>query len=342
MATLNDIAAKLGISKSTVSKALNNASDVSDDMKKKILETAVELGYVNRRQQKKEKKLCILVENMNYETPNQFGHDIVLGFQRMAEPDGWTVDVIPIDIEFQRLTPYGVFMMEHNYHASFILGLSLLDPWMQEFRNVSIPTVLYDNYIKENPYIASIGCDSQEGFEFAVKHLKKLGHTKIGLISGPLESHILKARYHAYLNALEKHNLEINENFIGLGYYVAESARTYIPKLLEHGVTAILFSHDVRAISAIAECRDRNIRIPEDLSIIGFDDLPMSSSVEPALTTIRQDRVAIGKCGYYAVSSLLNNVPIGSISLRAPLIVRGSTGPAPTVRNNTSDNMKEI
>lgn len=342
MATLNDIAAKLGISKSTVSKALNNASDVSDDMKKKILETAVELGYVNRRQQKKEKKLCILVENMNYETPNQFGHDIVLGFQRMAEPDGWTVDVIPIDIEFQRLTPYGVFMMEHNYHASFILGLSLLDPWMQEFRNVSIPTVLYDNYIKENPYIASIGCDSQEGFEFAVKHLKKLGHTKIGLISGPLESYILKARYHAYLNALEKHNLEINENFIGLGYYVAESARTYIPKLLEHGVTAIIFSHDVRAISAIAECRDRNIRIPEDLSIIGFDDLPMSASVEPALTTIRQDRVAIGKCGYYAVSSLLNNVPIGSISLRAPLIVRGSTGPAPTVQNNTSDNMKEI
>ena len=342
MATLNDIAAKLGISKSTVSKALNNASDVSDDMKKKILETAVELGYVNRRQQKKEKKLCILVENMNYETPNQFSHDIVLGFQRMAEPDGWTVDVIPIDIEFQRLTPYGVFMMEHNYHASFILGLSLLDPWMQEFRNVSIPTVLYDNYIKENPYIASIGCDSQEGFEFAVKHLKKLGHTKIGLISGPLESYILKARYHAYLNALEKHNLEINENFIGLGYYVAESARTYIPKLLEHGVTAIIFSHDVRAISAIAECRDRNIRIPEDLSIIGFDDLPMSASVEPALTTIRQDRVAIGKCGYYAVSSLLNNVPIGSISLRAPLIVRGSTGPAPTVQNNTSDNMKEI
>ena len=297
MATLNDIAAKLGISKSTVSKALNNASDVSDDMKKKILETAVELGYVNRRQQKKEKKLCILVENMNYETPNQFGHDIVLGFQRMAEPDGWTVDVIPIDIEFQRLTPYGVFMMEHNYHASFILGLSLLDPWMQEFRNVSIPTVLYDNYIKENPYIASIGCDSQEGFEFAVKHLKKLGHTKIGLISGPLESYILKARYHAYLNALEKHNLEINENFIGLGYYVAESARTYIPKLLEHGVTAIIFSHDVRAISAIAECRDRNIRIPEDLSIIGFDDLPMSASVEPALSTIRQDRVAICNCG---------------------------------------------
>ena len=90
MATINDIAAKLGISKSTVSKGLNNADDVGAETRKKILETAVELGYINKRQQKKSKKLCILIENMNYDTPNQFGHDIVLGFKQMAEPEGWT------------------------------------------------------------------------------------------------------------------------------------------------------------------------------------------------------------------------------------------------------------
>lgn len=327
MATINDIAAKLGISKSTVSKGLNNATDISEEMRKKILETAVELGYVNKRLQKKEKKLCILVENMEYSTPNQFGHDIVLGFKQMAEPDGWTVDIIPITINFQKLTPYGVFMMQNGYQASYILGLSLLDPWMQEFRITKIPTVLYDNYIKENPYIASVGCDSQEGFELAVKHLLKLGHKKIGLISGPLDSYILKARYHAYINALSKYGLEINEDYIGLGYYVAESTRKYIPKLIGEGITAILFSHDVRAISAITECKDRGIRIPEDLSIIGFDDLPMASYVTPSLTTVRQDRTALGKCGFYALSCLLNQVTIGSILLRAPLIVRGSTGP---------------
>ena len=91
MVTINDIAAKLGISKGTVSKALNNATDVSDEMRKKILYTAVELGYVNKRQQKKQKKLCILIENMDYDTPNQFGHDIILGFKQMAEPEGWSV-----------------------------------------------------------------------------------------------------------------------------------------------------------------------------------------------------------------------------------------------------------
>lgn len=329
MVTINDIAAKLGISKSTVSKALNNATDISEEMRKKILYTAVELGYVNKRQQKKEKKLCILIENMDYNTPNQFGHDIVLGFKQMAEPEGWIVDIVPVTISFQKLTPYSVFMMQEGYQASFILGFSLLDPWMKEFRISKIPAVLYDNYVKDNPNIASVGCDNQEGFELAVRHLMELGHKKIGLISGPLDSYILKARYNAYINALYKYGLEVDEECIGLEYYVAESTRKYIPKLLKHGVTAILFSHDVRAIAAITECDDRGIRIPEDLSIVGFDDLPMTSYTMPPLTTIRQDRIALGKCGYYALSCLLNQVAIGSILLRTSLVVRSSTGPAP-------------
>ena len=138
MPTISDIAAKLGISKSTVSKGLNGATDVSDEMKRRILETAVELGYVNKRLQKRERKLCIIIENMDCDTPNQFGHDIVLGFKQMAEPEGWTVDIIPISMDFQRETPYSVFMMQQGYQASFILGFSLLDPWMQEFRTVRI------------------------------------------------------------------------------------------------------------------------------------------------------------------------------------------------------------
>lgn len=329
MATISDIAAKLGISKSTVSKALNNATDVSTSMRQRVLETAAEMGYIQRRINKAERKLCILIENMDYETPNQFGYDIVKGFRQMAEAEGWIVEIVPLTKEFQKLTPYGVFMLDHSYQASFVLGFSLLDPWMQDFKSSQIPTVLYDNYIKSNPYIASVGCDSQEGMELAVKHLTQLGHKRIGLISGPLDSYILKARYHAYLNALEKYGLEVNEDYIGLGYYVAESTRTYIPKLLEQNVTAILFSHDVRALSAMTECSDRGIQIPRDLSIIGFDDLPMTAYTTPPLTTIRQDRTGLGQCGYYAINCLLNGLPIGSILLRAPLIVRGSTGPAP-------------
>ena len=329
MATIKDIAAKLGISKSTVSKGLNNATDVSDEMRRKILETAVELGYVNKRTQQREKKLSIMIVNMDYETPNQFAYDMVLGFRQQAEIEGWIVDVVQITESVQKSIPYNVYMMERNYSAAFILGFTLIDPWMKEFRTTNIPTVLYDNYIKSNPNVASIGCDSQEGYDLAVKHLHKLGHRKIGLISGPPESYIMQARYNAYLNAMDKYGLEINDNYIGTGYFVSESTRKYIPKLGEQGVTAILFSHDIRAISAITECKDRNIRIPQDLSIIGFDDLPMTEYTVPSLTTIRQDRISLGKCGYYALNCLLNKVPIGSIQLRATLVVRESTGPVP-------------
>ncbi|MCI5953587.1 MAG: LacI family transcriptional regulator [Lachnospiraceae bacterium] len=328
MATINDIAAKLGVSKSTVSKGLNNATDISEEMRKKILETAVELGYSNKRLNNREKKLCIIIENMDYNTPNQFGHDIIQGFKQMAEPDGWTVDIIPIDKDFQRNIPYGVFMIQNGYLGAFVLGFSLIDPWMPEFKSSKIPAVLYDNYISSNPHIASVGCDCQEGFDQIVKHLLDLGHKKIGLISGPLESYILKARYNAYINALSKYNLEINDNYIGLGYYVNDSTKEHVKRMYDIGITAIICSHDVRAISAITECNDKGLRIPEDLSIVGFDDLPMTAYTDPPLTTVRQDRTALGKAGYYAMSCLQNDLPIGSIMLRAPLIVRGSTGPA--------------
>lgn len=329
MITINDIAAKLGVSKSTVSKGLNNATDISEEMRKKILETAVEMGYTNKRLLNREKKLCIIIENMDYHTPNQFGYDIILGFRQMAEPEGWTVEVVPVDKEFQRGIPYGVFMIQNGYLGAFVLGFSLIDPWMTEFRTSKIPAVLYDNCIGSNPRIASVGCDSQEGFDQAVKHLMDLGHRKIGLISGPLESYILKARYNAYINALSKYSLEINKDYIGLGYFVADSVREHVQRLYNLGVTAIICSHDIRAVSAITECMNRGIRVPEDLSIVGFDDLPLTASTEPPLTTVRQDRSALGRAGYYAMSCLLNNLPISSILLHAPLVVRSSTGAAP-------------
>ncbi len=343
MATINDIAVKLGVSKSTVSKGLNNATDISEETRRKILETAAELGYSNKHMRDREKRLCILIENMDYNTPNQFGHDIILGFKQLAEPDGCVVDVVPLDKLFQRSMPYSVFMMQNGYGGAFVLGFSLIDPWMKEFRTCRIPTVLYDNYISSNPRIASIGCDNQEGFNQAVKYLADLGHKKIGLISGPLESYIQKARYNAYINALSKYDLEIDEKYIGQNYFISDSTRDHVQRMYNLGVTAILCSHDIRAISAITECLDKGIRIPEDLSIVGFDDLPMAAFTEPSLTTIRQDRLALGKTGYYAMSCLLSNLPISSILLQAPLVVRGSTGPARVVETKpagTTDLLK--
>ena len=326
MVTLNDIAAKLGISKSTVSKGLNNASDVSEELRRKILGAAAELGYTGRRTAK---KLCVLVENMGYKEPNQFGYDIIAGFLEMAQQEGWTVDVAPLTEDYQRTVTYQEFMLQGGWRGAFVLGFSLLDPWMKEFPTVQIPTVLYDNYIKENPYMASVSCDNGSGLAAAVRHLYGLGHRRIGLLTGPLESFVLRERYNAYLNAMEECGLAVDEELIGMSYYLTESARKYLPKLIKKGATAILCCDDARAVAAYTECNDRSLRIPGDVSIVGFDDLPIAAYMNPPLTTVRQDRLALGKCGYFTLSCLLNNVAIESIRLRAPLMVRGSTGPVP-------------
>jgi LacI family transcriptional regulator len=101
MTTIKDIAERLNVSISTVSKALNGGRDISDNLRQTILDTAVEMGYVNRRSQKTEnRKLCIFIENMEYDNPDQFGYDIVLGYRQAASKENWSIDILAIDQNF--------------------------------------------------------------------------------------------------------------------------------------------------------------------------------------------------------------------------------------------------
>ena len=143
MATLQDIADRLNISKGTVSKALNGAPDISETLQKTVLETAVEMGYTKiRRQKAAEKKLCILIENVDYKESHQFGYEILLGFRQLAEPAGYTVDIVDTTEKLQKSTPYDVFMLQNQYLGAFVVGFSLNDPWMKDFQTSRTPTVL--------------------------------------------------------------------------------------------------------------------------------------------------------------------------------------------------------
>ena len=329
MATITDIAEKLGISKGTVSKALNDAPDISETLRKTILETAVEMGYTKLHRSKKvPKKVCILITNMEYTAPNHFGYDIIIGFRKMAEPAGLAVDVVPMTPALQKSSSYDIFMLENDYIGAFILGTSLNEPWMKDFKTSHTPAVLYDNYVKGNPTVASVGVDSSEGMELAVSYLKKQGHKKIGYLTGTLGSYVMQARHKAFFSALKQYGLPADSHLCGSAYYVSECIQKHLPRLLNQGVTAILCSHDLLATAALVQCQELGVRVPEELSIIGFDDLPICPYTDPPLTTIRQDRPKLGKCGYYALDSLLNDVPIGSLQLHAQFILRESSGPA--------------
>ena len=331
MTTIQDIADKLGISKGTVSKALNNAPDISETLQKQILETAVELGYTQlRRYKKTTKRLCILVQkdNIEYQEPHHFAYDIVMGFRQMAEPAGFEVDIVPVDAGMQRETSYNVFMLQNDYSGSFVLGFSLSEPWMKDFQTSRAPAVLYDNHIIGNPATAYVGIDNDEGMYLAVGYLKNLGHHKIGYLSSALGSHIMQVRHKAFFSALRQNGLKSDPTYAGSSYYITQCMEKHLPRLLNLGVTAIICSHDLIANAAMIQCQQMGYRIPDDISIIGFDDLPICAYTAPPLTTVRQERIQLGKSGYYALESLMNEVAIGTLLLHASLIVRNSTGPA--------------
>ncbi len=326
MVTIKDIATHLGISISTVSKGLNGASDISDDLRQLVLDTAVEMGYSTKRSKKEEfRKLCVFVENMEYETLDSFGYDIVLGFRQNAYRHKWDVTIVPITPEFQEQEKYDTYLLKHGYCGGFLIGLALQDEWMKQLKHTTMPTVLFDNAIDNNPNVCYIGTDSYEGIHTAVEHLSNLGHKKIGFINGSLGSLVSDQRQEAFESSMKEFRLPLNNKLMAHGYFVAESAKYHVPGFLEEGATAIVCANDLLAQGVIEYCRSKGYRVPEDISVIGFDNIPIAATTTPPLTTIAQQRNELGKCAYVCLNSLIHHIPFSKVLLRPQLIEREST-----------------
>lgn len=325
MATIKDIADRLGIAVSTVSKGLNGASDISNDMRQLVLDTAVEMGYASKKvKMGGSRKLCILVENMGYESTDQFGYDVVLGFRQAAARRHWDVSVIPIDHSMQRAERYDTFMLKNGFSGAFLLGFTLGDDYIRNLDGATVPTVLLDNQ-NSNPMVGSIGTDSREGIEQIVTHLHSLGHTKIAFLNGTKNTMIASERGAAFKSTMKKNRIEIDEKLIAYGYFFPDCAKDHVPFFLKNGATAIVCASDLIAAGVIKELQSRGINVPRDVSVVGYDDLPLAQKHYPSLTTVRQDRAALGKSAFSVLDNLIHGVHVSKFLLRAKLIVRGST-----------------
>lgn len=326
MATIKDIANRLGVSVSTVSKGLNGASDISDELRQMVLDTAVEMGYSTKRSKKVEnRKLCIFIENMNYETIDEFGYDIVLGFKQNAFRRKLDVDILPITPAFQEEEKYDTFLLKNGYCGAFLMGLALHDSWIKQLENTTMPTVLLDNFISSNPNVCYLGTDSYEGITMAVNHLVNLGHKNIAFLNGSLYSLVSDQRQEAFESAMAAASLPVQKDLTAYGYYVSDSAKYHVPGFLAAGATAVVCGNDLIAKGVIDECTKRGFRVPEDVSVVGFDDISIAATFDPPLTTIRQERNELGRCAYDILNSLIHHIPISKTLLRPKLIEREST-----------------
>jgi len=329
MATLDIIAQELGLSKATVSKALNGAKDVSQKTQQAVLEKAVELGYIRRTRGSQVPCLAVFVMNMEYTKPDDFGYDIVFGFRKAAELNGYQVKIISLNQNLQRSIRYDEYMMRDNYVGGFFLGLTLLDPWIQEFKTCKTPTVLYDNHVSGNPNVSDVSVDSNEGIELAVRHLRSLGHEKIGYLSSALEAYVYQQRYQSFIRVMTAMGLCADDSVMGNSFHVNECLSQHLPRLLKNGCTAIICSHDLLAYSVMIHCNELGLRIPADISILGYDDLPLCAYTIPPLTTIRQNRPALGRTAFQSLASCFSGTSLSSLTLHPELIQRSSCAQAP-------------
>lgn len=344
MATMKDIADRLGISLSTVSKGLNGGQDISDSLRQTILDTAVEMGYQNRKAKRQDRRrIAVFIENMDYEDADDFGYEIVLGFRKASFRENWGVSVIPLTRDLQRRQSYDAYMLQEQYSGAFFMGISPEDPWSAQMEETRIPTVLLDNSAAPNPQVCTLATDSDAGIEMAVSHLAALGHEKIAFLDGSAGSMVSDKRMLAYLNAMAAHKLAIDPQLAVYGYFVAEAAPYHVPGFLSAGVTAILCGNDLIASGVIECCKKEGFAVPEDISVIGFDDVPMAERLDPPLTTVRQHRNALGQMAYYALYALINQVPVSSTCLRPDLVLRATTAIAkPRVALRRNDDRDSV
>lgn len=329
MATLDIIAQELGLSKGTVSKALNGAKDVSQKTQQAVLEKAVELGYTRRTRGSNAPRLAVFVMNMEYTKPDDFGYDIIGGFRKAAELNGYLVEVVALTNQLQNAIRYDEYMMKENYCGGFFLGLTLLDPWIQDFKTCKTPTVLYDNHVSGNPNVSDVSVDTNEGIELAVRHLRSLGHSKIGYLSSALEAYVYQQRYQSFIRVMTGMGLCADETVMGNSFHISECLTQHLPRLLKNGCTAILCSHDLLAYSVMIHCSELGLRIPTDVSILGYDDLPLCAYTIPPLTTIRQNRPALGKTAFQSLASCFSGTSLSSLTLHPELVQRSSCADAP-------------
>ena len=331
MVTIKDIAKRLSIAASTVSKCLNNADDISDSTKELVFKTALEMGYKIKRNKNNiglyERRVCVLIDNMDYENKDQFGYDLVLGLKTAAANRNWQADIIPISLNVSTAIAdnYDAYMLQNKYSGAFLIGFSMHNNYFKQLERTRIPTVLFDNHITANSKVGYVATDSYEGIAMALNHLKSMGHKKIAFLNGTKHTMISDERINSFIRIMNELNLTVYDELMENGYYVPNCAKYHVPTFIENGATAIVCASDLIASDVINEVTRLGYTVPDDVSVIGFDDLPFSANLTPPLTTIKQDRLSLGASAMILLDGLINDIPISHIILHSKLIERNST-----------------
>lgn len=299
MVTIYDIATACGCSSATVSKALNNYPDVSAKTKERILKKAKELGFVPNLQARalsmnKTWNIGVLFEDKSQSgLTHHFFSQVLQGVKEQAEEKGY-------DITFISKNLGGVEMsyLEHcnrrKVDGVVIACIDFDDPQISELMESNIPVVVID-YIANN--VSSIMSDNFKGLNELTKYLISLGHRDIVYVYGH-EVYVTDERLRGFKNALSEAGIPFHDDMLIRSKYSEKHQNIEaVEQLLKRDKlpTAVIFPDDYSAIWGIYALREHGIRVPEDISVAGFDGVEIGEMVYPRLTTIKQNTSRLGK-----------------------------------------------
>ncbi|MGE5629481.1 MAG: LacI family DNA-binding transcriptional regulator [Caulobacteraceae bacterium] len=328
--TIKDIARLAGVSTTTVSKIINSKdNDIGKstiERVKKIIEEQSYLPNTVARSMitKKTKTIGLVIPDVR----NPFFTDLARGAEDVTNERGYSLLFCNTDDDLKKEIKYINNLIEKQVDGIALAGAVIRDQALEENINIKVPIVSLDRNVYFKGIEGSIEVDNFSGAYDAVNHLIQLGHKNIMFLSGQLNVKLSKDRLEGYKRALADNNLDYNEKLVVYGNYSSEFGYQSIKNMeLDKAVTALFCGNDLIAIGAMNALKEKNISIPGDISIVGFDDIYISSLVTPALTTVRQPSYEIG---YQAVEMLINlleckKVSSKKVGIKLELKVREST-----------------
>ena len=342
--TRNDVAFAAGVSPATVSYVVNDGPrPVSPETRKKVLEVINRLGYQpnavarNLRRQRTSTLGLILPD-----THNPYFAEVARAVEQTAFERGFTVMICHTDYNLDRELHYvSVLIAERAAGVIWFPATNSAEP-ARLLTEYDVPLVVLDRQV-EGSQATSVLADNFRGGYIAAQHLIELGHRKIGCITRPFDLYHSQERVRGYQAALRNAGLPIEERLAVKGGFRLEDGRAAAFRLLDQhrDMTAIFAYNDFMAIGALRAVIERGLRVPEDVSVVGFDDIPQSAFTCPALTTVRQPKHEMGCQGAGLLLDLIDgkSPPEGTIgTLGVELIVRETTGPVPDKGNQADFN----
>jgi LacI family transcriptional regulator len=327
--TITAIAQEAGVSVPTVSRVLNGRSDVAPQTRERIEKLLDQRGY--RRRQPRPRETAGLIDLVFNDLDSPWAVEIIRGVEEVTHAAGIGTVVSAIH---RRSAPTRQWLSNLRARSTdgVILVLSDLEPPLAaELRRLDAPIVAVDPAGTPSLDIPTVGATNWAGGLSATEHLVSLGHRRIGLIAGPRRLLCSRARLDGYRAGLESAGIGVADELIRLGDFYHESGFKGATALLDlpDPPTAIFASSDQMAFGVYEAVRQRGLRVPDDVSVVGFDDLPEARWASPPLTTVRQPLAEMGVVAARTVLALAQGQDLDSrrVELATELVTRVSTTP---------------